>query len=82
MALCLNYQGRIQRFGKRRGALCSPLWLDDEKELGFRWFKKTKTTLETKSFWRNISSSIFKFSRDLHILKASEEKKERKKRGS
>ena len=32
------------------------------KILGFRWSKKAKITLETKSFWRNISISIFKFS--------------------
>ena len=29
--------------------------------LGFRWSKKTEETLETISFWRNISISISDF---------------------
>ena len=33
-----------------------------KKILGLRWFEKAKITLETISFWRNISISIFKFS--------------------
>ena len=41
---------------KRGGALCRPPWL------GFRWSKKAEITLETISFWQNISISIFKFS--------------------
>ena len=33
-----------------------------KKIASFRWFEKAEVTLETKSFWRNISISIFKFS--------------------
>ena len=32
-----------------------------KKILGLRWSKKAKITLETISFWWNISISIFKF---------------------
>ena len=38
-----------------------------KKILGFRWSKKTEITLETISFWQNISISIFKFSPFLSI---------------
>ena len=38
-----------------------------KKKLGFRWSKKVKITLETISFWQNISISIFKFSPFLSI---------------
>ena len=41
-----------------------------KKVLGCRWFKKTKITLETISFGRIISISIFKFSPFLHITEA------------
>ena len=37
--------------------------------LGFRWSKKAKITLETISFWQNISISIFKFSSFLYTMK-------------
>ena len=47
---------------KKGGALCQPPWLTDEEMLGFRWSKKAKITLETISFWQNISISILKFS--------------------
>ena len=50
----------------KRGALCWP----SKKFLGFRWFKKAKITLETISFWQNISISIFKFSLFLCTMKA------------
>ena len=40
------------------------------KILGFRWSKKAKITLETISFWQNISISIFKFSPFLYTMKA------------
>ena len=50
----------------KRGALCWP----SKKFLGFRWFKKAKITLETISFWQNISISIFKFSPFLCTVKA------------
>ena len=33
-----------------------------KKILGFTWSKKAEITLETISFWQNISISIFKFS--------------------
>ena len=38
-----------------------------KKTLGFRWSKKAEITLETTSFWQNISISIFKFSPFLSI---------------
>ena len=41
-----------------------------KKVLGFRWSKKAKITLETISFWRNISISFFKFSPFLYTIKA------------
>ena len=52
---------------KRRGALCRPPWLAGKKYLGFREFKKAKISLETISFWQNISIIIFKFSSFLSI---------------
>ena len=68
-----NYsQGRIQRFSKGggRGAhyVSHHGWWT-KKILGFRWSKKAKITLENKSFWRNISISIFKFSPFLFTMK-------------
>ena len=33
-----------------------------KKILDFRWSKKAEVTLETISFWQNISISVFKFS--------------------
>ena len=44
--------------------------LPTKKILGFRWSEKAKITLETISFWRNISISIFKFSPFLYTVKA------------
>ena len=41
-----------------------------KKTLGFRWSKKTKITLETISFWQNISVSIFKCPPFLYRIKA------------
>ena len=41
-----------------------------KKILGFRWSKEAKITLETISFRRNISISIFKFSPFLCTIKA------------
>ena len=41
-----------------------------KKILGFRWFKKAKTRLETISFWWNFSINVLKFSRFLYTLKA------------
>ena len=55
---------------KRGGALCRPIygWLT-KKILGCRWSKKAKKPLETISFGRNISTSIFKFSPFLYTMK-------------
>ena len=49
------------------GALCRPPWLAGKKMLSFRCFKKAEITLETISFWQNVSISIFKFSPSLSI---------------
>ena len=38
-----------------------------KKILGIRWSKKAEVTLETISFWQNISIGIFKFSLFLSI---------------
>ena len=38
-----------------------------KKILSLRWSKKAEVTLETISFWKNISISIFKFSPFLSI---------------
>ena len=54
-------QRRIQRFWKGGHSMLATEW-PRKKILGFRWSKKTKITLETKSVWQNISTSIFKFS--------------------
>ena len=40
------------------------------KILDFRWSKKAKLTLETITFWQNISTSFFKFSPFLYTLNA------------
>ena len=55
---------------KRRGAQSGPPWLETKKILGFRWSKKVKITLETISFWWNVSISIFKFSPFLCTIEA------------
>ena len=39
---------------KRREAPCLPPWLADEENLGFRWSKKTKITLQTKSLAKHF----------------------------
>ena len=53
----------------KKGRVCHHDWTT-QKILGFRWFKKTKITLETVSFWRNTSLSIFRFSPFLYLMKA------------
>ena len=53
----------------KKGGVCLHDWTT-QKILGFRWFKKTKITLETVSFWRNTSLSIFRFSPFLYLMKA------------
>ena len=40
---------------------------DFKKILGFRWSSKAEVTLETISFWENISINIFEFSPFLSI---------------
>ena len=59
-------QGRIQRFLKGALYVGHHGW-PAKKILGFRWSKKAEITLETISFWQNISISIFKFSLFLSI---------------
>ena len=63
----VDRQERIQRFLKE-GVLCVghhgwPV----KKILDFRWSKKAEVTLETITFWQNISINIFKFSPFLSI---------------
>ena len=64
--ISIIYRGGSRDFEKV-GALCRPPWLAGEENLGFRWSKKAEITLETLSFWQNISIGIFKFSRFLSI---------------
>ena len=52
------------------GTLCDHHGWPTKKTLGLRWSKKAKTTLETISFWQNISIGIFKFSPFLYTMKA------------
>ena len=63
-------QGRIQRFWKEEALYVGHHGWPTKKILDFRWSKKAKITLEAISFWRNISISIFKFSRFLYTMKA------------
>ena len=60
-------QGRIQRFLKGGTLYVGHRGWPAKKILGFRWSKKAEVTLETISFWQNISISIFKFSPFLSI---------------
>ena len=60
-------QGRIQRFWKGGAHYVGHHGWPAKKILGFRWPKKAEITLETISFWQNISISIFKFSPFLSI---------------
>ena len=60
-------QGRIQIFLKGRALYVGHDGWPAKKVLGFRWSKKAEVTLETISFWQNISISIFKFSPFLSI---------------
>ena len=64
------FQERIQRFWKGVALYVVHHGWPTKKILGFRWSKKAKTTLETISFWQNISVSIFKFSPFLYAMKA------------
>ena len=63
-----DVQGRIQTFLKSLHG-----W-PVKKILGFRWSKKAEITLETISFWQNISISIFKFSKFTNALIRKEKK--------
>ena len=65
----MQYRGGSRDFGKG-GALCQPPWLVDKENLRFQMSKKAKITLETISFWQNISISIFKFAPFLYTIKA------------
>ena len=60
------FRGGCRDF-EQEGRSMSVPWLAGEKLLGFRWSKKVKITLETISFWQNISINIFKFSSFLSI---------------
>ena len=64
------FQGRIQRFWKGVALYVGHHGWPTKKILDFRWSKKAKITLETISFWQNISISIFKFSPFLYTTKA------------
>ena len=55
-------QGRIQRFLKDGALYVGHHGWPAKKILGFRWSEKVEITLETISFWQNISISSFKFS--------------------
>ena len=57
-----GYQGWIQRFWKGEALYVGHHGWPAKKNLGFRWSKKAEMTLETISFWQNISVSIFKLS--------------------
>ena len=67
-------RGGSKDFEKRGGAGGGHSMLATEwprkKNLSFRWSKKAKITLETKSFWRNIFIKTFKFSPFLYKTKA------------
>ena len=54
------WQGWVQRFWKRGALYVSHHALPTQKIIGLRWPKKAKITLETITFWQNISISIFK----------------------
>ena len=66
----LQIQGRIQRFWKGVALYVGHHGWPPKKILGFRWSKKAKITLETISFWQNISISILKFCPFLYTMKA------------
>ena len=59
---CHTSHGRIQKFWKGRALYVDYHGWPAKENLGFRWSKKAEITLETISFWQNISISIFKFS--------------------
>ena len=67
MIFHLLKQGRIQRFLKGGALYVGHCGWPAKKILSFRWSKKAEVTLETISFWQNISISIFKFSPFLSI---------------
>ena len=63
-------QGWIQRFWKGVALYIGHHSWPTKKTLGSWWSKKAKITLETVSFWQNISISIFKFYPFLYTMKA------------
>ena len=67
---CCQDRGGSRDFEKAMALYFEPNGCPTKKTLGFRWSKKAKITLETISFWRNISISIFKFSSFLYTMKA------------
>ena len=56
------FRGRSRDFEKG--------WCSMPTTIDFRWSKKATITLETISFWHNISISIFKFSPFLYTMEA------------
>ena len=53
-------RGGSRDFEKGGHSMSAAIVVWRSKFLGFRWSKKAKITLETISFWPNISFSIFK----------------------
>ena len=63
----VHKQGWINRFLKGEALYVGNHGWPEKKTLVFKWFKKAEVTLETISFWQNISISIFLFSPFLSI---------------
>ena len=68
--LVQTLQGQIQRFWKGVVLYVGHHGWPKKEILNLRWSKNIKITLETISFWQNISISIFKFSLFLYAIKA------------
>ena len=56
------YRGGSRDFEKGWRSMSTTMVGRQKTNLGFRWSKKAKITLETISFWQNISISFFQFS--------------------
>ena len=63
----LVVQGQIQRFWKGGTLYVGYHGWPEKKNVGFRRSKKVEITLETITFWQNISINIFKSSQFLSI---------------
>ena len=64
-----DYRGGSRDFEKGALYVGHHSWLRKEI-LGFRWSKKTNITLETKSFWQKISTSIFSITNESLPMKS------------